>query len=410
MALAHRGRVHLHARWPLAGTRTRPVLAWTDAGRRHAGPGHARHRPRPGHRGRGGPRARPAAARLPPVRERAARPRRARRSTSTSDGVRAVGPLLDGGRHEPLRMVAPAPIRAGDPLPGTVQPHGVVPLPEADERQRPGRPGGGPDPVLGAARPAGAGCPRTSGCSRCRGPTRTTTGSSPTVRTCVPRPPSRDRRPAGAVAGRGRHRRRGPRRPVLVLPLRRADRRARARPVPRRSGPVAHRDRRARVRRRSREQLRHPLHRHHGGSACAPIPARSGLVTGLGWYSDQARRRAVVDGATGGGVPPRTSAGRRWTRLPQRTPASDYEGDATIETYTVVHDRDGRARARHPGPAHPDGRRTWGNVTDRDDMRAHGARGLRAPRRASAPTAAPSCGDIDVGGPMTRRSTTSPHD
>ena len=54
--------------------------------------------------------------------------------------------------------------------------------------------------------------------------------------------------------------------------------------------------------------------------------------------------------------------------LPQRTPAGDYEGDATIETYTVVHDRAGRPELGILALLTPDQRRTWGNVTDPDDM------------------------------------------
>ncbi len=96
-------------------------------------------------------------------------------------------------------------------------------------------------------------------------------------------------------------------------------------------------------------------------------PGSIGLVTGLGWY---ATKHAVGLWST---TPP--VAGFRHERpqpsvdlLPQRTPAGDYEGDATIETYTVVHDRDGRPELGILALLTPDQRRTWGNVTDPDDM------------------------------------------
>jgi acetyl-CoA C-acetyltransferase len=54
--------------------------------------------------------------------------------------------------------------------------------------------------------------------------------------------------------------------------------------------------------------------------------------------------------------------------LPRRTPASDYEGDATVETYTVVHDRDGEPELAILALLTEDGRRAWGNTADRDDM------------------------------------------
>ena len=61
---------------------------------------------------------------------------------------------------------------------------------------------------------------------------------------------------------------RGPRRPLLLLPLGRGHRRPRARPAPRRPRPAAHRDRRADLRRRAGQQLRHPCGGLHGPGYC----------------------------------------------------------------------------------------------------------------------------------------------
>ncbi len=54
--------------------------------------------------------------------------------------------------------------------------------------------------------------------------------------------------------------------------------------------------------------------------------------------------------------------------LPRRRPATDYEGDATIETYTVVFDRDGDPELAIVSVLTADGSRAWGNIAGRDDM------------------------------------------
>jgi len=96
-------------------------------------------------------------------------------------------------------------------------------------------------------------------------------------------------------------------------------------------------------------------------------PGSVGLVTGLGWY---VTKHAVGLWSTS---PP--AGGFRYgspqaevDALPQRTPASDHEGDATVETYTVVHDGDGQPELGILALLTPDGRRAWGNVTDSDAL------------------------------------------
>jgi acetyl-CoA C-acetyltransferase len=96
-------------------------------------------------------------------------------------------------------------------------------------------------------------------------------------------------------------------------------------------------------------------------------PGALGLVTGLGWYST---KHAVGVWAT---KPP--IAGFRHARpqdavdaLARRSPALNHEGDVTIETYTVVHDRTGEPEFAILALLTEDGRRTWGNVSDPDDM------------------------------------------
>ncbi|HVA03373.1 MAG TPA: acetyl-CoA acetyltransferase [Acidimicrobiales bacterium] len=96
-------------------------------------------------------------------------------------------------------------------------------------------------------------------------------------------------------------------------------------------------------------------------------PGALGLVTGLGWYST---KHAVGVWST---TPP--PAGFRHQSpqdevdaLPRRGAAPDYEGDATIETYTVVYDRDGEPELAIVSVLTGDGSRAWGNITGRDDM------------------------------------------
>jgi len=96
-------------------------------------------------------------------------------------------------------------------------------------------------------------------------------------------------------------------------------------------------------------------------------PGAVGLVTGLGWY---ATKHAVGLWST---EPP--AAGFRYAHpqdavdaLPRRTPASDHVGPATVETYTVVHDSDGRPERAILALLTDDGRRAWGTTTDGDDM------------------------------------------
>lgn len=96
-------------------------------------------------------------------------------------------------------------------------------------------------------------------------------------------------------------------------------------------------------------------------------PGALGLVTGLGWYST---KHAVGLWSTS---PPATgfrhgSPQEAVDAMARRAPAPGYEGDATIETYTVVHDRDGAPELAILALLTADERRTWGTVSDRDDM------------------------------------------
>jgi len=51
--------------------------------------------------------------------------------------------------------------------------------------------------------------------------------------------------------------------------------------------------------------------------------------------------------------------------LPTRAVAADHAGDVAIEAYSVMYGSDGEAEIGHAALRLPDGRRAWGNVTDR---------------------------------------------
>lgn len=93
-------------------------------------------------------------------------------------------------------------------------------------------------------------------------------------------------------------------------------------------------------------------------------PDAVGLVTGLGWY---ATKHAV--GLWSG--TPGTTAFRHVDAQPavdataRRAPApEDLEGDVTVESYTVVHDRQGQPELGIVALLDAEGRRAWGNITD----------------------------------------------
>ena len=97
-------------------------------------------------------------------------------------------------------------------------------------------------------------------------------------------------------------------------------------------------------------------------------PDTLGLVTGLGWY---ATKHAV--GVWGGTPPPHlfqpANPQAEVDALPQRAPA-DAEGLMTVETYTVVHDREGRPELGIVALRSDEGGRAWGTTTDEDTLTA----------------------------------------
>ncbi|HEX7167435.1 MAG TPA: hypothetical protein VF230_10690, partial [Acidimicrobiales bacterium] len=90
-----------------------------------------------------------------------------------------------------------------------------------------------------------------------------------------------------------------------------------------------------------------------------------GLVTALGWYVT--KHSMGVYGST---PPPN---GFHWASpqaevdaLPRRRVVADHQGPATVEAYTVLHDRDGAPSQGVAALVLADGRRTWANTADAD--------------------------------------------
>ena len=98
-------------------------------------------------------------------------------------------------------------------------------------------------------------------------------------------------------------------------------------------------------------------------------PGSLGLVSALGWY---VTKHAVGLYST---TPP--EGGFRWESvqdgvdaLPRTEVVADAEGPAVVETYTVMHERDGSPSTAHLVCTLPDGRRAVATVDDADAMRS----------------------------------------
>ena len=182
------------------------------------------------------------------------------------------------------------------------------PYPEADVRQHRRRSGRGGVALFVRS---GAGGRRSR--RQDRVPARGRRGPRPLVRhrAVVARGFARDRRHGRSGARRVRHRSRRHRalRPVLVLPVGRADRAQRARDH-RRRPPTAHGHRRSRFRRRTGQQLPDPRDRDDGRRAARPArrhrPDHRGRLV-----PHQTRGRSVVDASADATVPSNRGAVRR---------------------------------------------------------------------------------------------------
>lgn len=92
-------------------------------------------------------------------------------------------------------------------------------------------------------------------------------------------------------------------------------------------------------------------------------PGTLGLVTGNGWFLTK-----HSTGLYGGAPPPapfrRHDAQAAVDASPRRRVAHEHDGPAELETYTVLHDRDGVRQRAVAAALLPDGRRAWASSTD----------------------------------------------
>ncbi|HLK42292.1 MAG TPA: acetyl-CoA acetyltransferase [Thermoleophilia bacterium] len=122
-------------------------------------------------------------------------------------------------------------------------------------------------------------------------------------------------------------------------------------------------------------------------------PGSSGLVSALGWFTT---KHAI---GIYGSRPPAEgfrSAGEevqaKVDALPRRVALADHEGPVTVESFTVMHERDNAPALGIVACLLPDGERAWGNTTDAGTMAA-----LLEPGAIGSPATLHEGGAIDLG-------------
>ena len=325
-----------------------------------------------------------AADGVPAVRDRAARRGRSRASTSTSGTSASCGrgsprsrPTIPNAWSQ--QAYSPEEIRTRLAR----QPHGVLPVPEADVRQHRRRPGRGAPAVLLRSGARGRRARRPHGV-----PARGRRGARPLLlqRTVVARRLAGDR-DRGRRRARARPASRSTTSPASTstrASRRRCRSRSRALGLAADDPAAAHRHRRARLRGRSGQQLPDARDRARWSRCCAPTrrasvarPRSAGTSRSTPPASGRRRRRPT---AFGGSTPPTSQA--EVDATPRREPAGLVDGAATLEATSVAFERDGTPSLGIVTALTADGRRAMANVRDADALaRAHD-RGARRPDRA----------------------------
>jgi acetyl-CoA C-acetyltransferase len=109
--------------------------------------------------------------------------------------------------------------------------------------------------------------------------------------------------------------------------------------------------------------------RADAGSGTGSGSGSYGLVTALGWFATKHAMGVYSTTPPPGGYR-RGSPQAEVDALPARQPAPDHEGRVAIESYTVMHGRDGAPELGIVACLLPDGRRAWGNVSDQPVLKA----------------------------------------
>jgi acetyl-CoA C-acetyltransferase len=99
-------------------------------------------------------------------------------------------------------------------------------------------------------------------------------------------------------------------------------------------------------------------------------PGSFGLCTANGWYLTKHAAGVYSTEPPGAGAFRHADVQAEVDALPSRTHAVDYEGPATVESYTVMHERDGSPAQAIVACLVPDGNRALANTTDPDLMKA----------------------------------------
>jgi acetyl-CoA C-acetyltransferase len=97
-------------------------------------------------------------------------------------------------------------------------------------------------------------------------------------------------------------------------------------------------------------------------------PGSYGLATALGWYVTKHAVGIYSTAPPGNGFRA-ANVQAEVDALPRRELAADHDGEASLESYTVVHDRDGNPSLAIVACLLPDGRRAWANSDDADLMK-----------------------------------------
>lgn len=104
----------------------------------------------------------------------------------------------------------------------------------------------------------------------------------------------------------------------------------------------------------------------------AATQPRYALATGVGWYLTKHSVGIYSNEPPAAPWHRHDVAGDQASLDAEASPglAERPRGDATVETYTVVHERDGSASLGVAAVLLPDGRRAWANVMDKDTLAA----------------------------------------
>jgi acetyl-CoA C-acetyltransferase len=98
-------------------------------------------------------------------------------------------------------------------------------------------------------------------------------------------------------------------------------------------------------------------------------PGSLGLVTALGWYVTKHSMGLYSTEPPANGFRSGSPQGEV-DASPRRDYTGDYEGPVTVESFTVMHERDGSPALGIVACLLPDGRRAWGNVREQGELKA----------------------------------------